>query len=141
MTTYIQMPHQDQFDRDEQKTIAELLRIQTRQVEESASLRQGERSSFNPRNIDELADLYMQYPDARLVAGGTDLALEVTQFHRELKTLIYVGDIKELKQIKVDNKQIELGSAASLTSCFESLSGDYPDFGELLHPLCVVTDP
>ncbi|OMH39799.1 xanthine dehydrogenase small subunit [Motiliproteus sp. MSK22-1] len=123
----------DKFDRDEQKTITDLQRIREYQINESASLNQGNKSSFNPRNIDELADLYVQYPHARLLAGGTDLALEVTQMHRELEILIYLGDIDELKQINVDSKQIELGAAASLTRCYESLCGDYPDFGELLH--------
>ncbi len=123
----------DQFDRDQQQTISKLQQLQEQQASEAAVLRADGKSSYNPRTTDELAELFMQNPGARLLAGGTDLALEVTQMHRQLDTLIYVGDIDELKQIRVDGDQIELGAAASLTSCYETLSGDYPDFGALLH--------
>src|SRR5690606_19384781 len=72
-------------------------------------------------------------PDARLLAGGTDLALEVTQFHRELPVMIYVGHIAEMKKVEVSDSHIEFGAAAALTDCYEALANEYPDFGELLH--------
>ena len=34
---------------------------------------------FNPAGLDELFDLLQRHPEARLVAGGTDLSLEVTK--------------------------------------------------------------
>ncbi|SIS70344.1 xanthine dehydrogenase small subunit [Neptunomonas antarctica] len=121
---------QDQFDRQQQQTIERLRQLQ---IDDMPQLSNGNKQVFNPRSTDELAELLSANPTARLVAGGTDLALEVTQFHRELNTLIYVGDIAALKQVEVFYDRIELGAAASLTSCYQALTDDYPDFGALLH--------
>src|SRR5690606_28361424 len=41
-------------------------------------------SYFAPTTTDELAELYLQHPDAILLAGGTDVGLWVT---KQLKTL------------------------------------------------------
>ncbi|RDE22875.1 xanthine dehydrogenase small subunit [Motiliproteus coralliicola] len=125
-----QNTRQDQFDRDHAQTVA---RLRALQIEEQPQLNDGSKQAHNPRSIAELAELLSQNPDARLVAGGTDLALEVTQFHRELETLIYVGDIAEMKQVTVHDDRIELGAAAPLTDCYKALANDFPDFGNLLH--------
>ncbi|WP_290703024.1 xanthine dehydrogenase small subunit [Amphritea sp.] len=120
----------DIFEAELNETVARLRKIQPQQ---QAELNDGSKKSFNPTDVTELSSLLEQYPDARMVAGGTDLALEVTQFHREIETLIYIGDIAELQQINVNDDQIELGAGASLTDCYQSLNSDYPDFGALLH--------
>ncbi|MBQ0785475.1 MAG: FAD binding domain-containing protein, partial [Amphritea sp.] len=120
----------DIFEAELIETVARLREIQPQQ---QAELSDGNKKSFNPTDITELSSLLEQYPNARMVAGGTDLALEVTQFHREIETLIYIGDIAELKQINVNDDQIELGAGASLTDCYQTLNSDYPDFGALLH--------
>ncbi|SEQ03499.1 xanthine dehydrogenase small subunit [Amphritea atlantica] len=120
----------DSFSTEQNATVARLREIQPTQ---QAELSDGTKRSFNPTTVAELSNLLEQYPDARLLAGGTDLALEVTQFHRAIETLIYIGDIAGLKQISVTDEQIELGASASLSNCYHALNNDYPDFGALLH--------
>ncbi|MBY4678409.1 xanthine dehydrogenase small subunit [Marinobacterium arenosum] len=120
----------DQFQRNEQATVQ---RLKALQRTDTPSLALDKRHCHNPKTTAELAELFLQYPEARLLAGGTDLALEVTQFHRELPAMIYVGDIAELKQVEVFDDRIELGAAASLSQCYDALTADYPDFGALLH--------
>ncbi len=100
---------------------------------ETAELNSGDRRCLLPLTIADLADLYAANPQARLLAGGTDLALEVTQFHRELPVMIYVGHVGEMKRIEVCADRLEIGAATPLTDCYEALAADYPDFGELLH--------
>ena len=60
------------------------------------------------------------------------MALEVTQFHRELPVMIHVGQITEMKQVQIADRHIEIGAAAPLTDCYAALATEYPDFGELL---------
>ncbi len=122
----------DSFDCQESQTIAELQAIHSPQAVDCPGLKGCGHTSFNPRTVDELANLYRLYPEARLLAGGTDLALQVTQQHQSLETLIYIGDIEELQQVRVDPQHIELGAAATLSRCYQTLAGDYPDFGALL---------
>ncbi|MDH1731149.1 xanthine dehydrogenase small subunit [Pseudomonas chengduensis] len=120
----------DQFDAFESDTVARLKTIAPR---ETAELNSGDKRCLVPLTVADLADLYTANPEARLLAGGTDLALEVTQFHRELPVMIYVGHIEDMKRIEVTDSAIEIGAAAALSDCYEALSREYPDFGELLH--------
>lgn len=120
----------DQFDAFESDTVAKLKSIAPR---ETAELNSGDKRCLVPLTVADLADLYTANPEARLLAGGTDLALEVTQFHRELPVMIYVGHIEDMKRIEVTDEAIEIGAAATLSDCYEALSHEYPDFGELLH--------
>ncbi len=119
----------DKFDRLQEQTLQQLGELQPQQT---AELKGAGRVSFSPTTLDELAALYEQHPAARLLAGGTDLALEVTQFHRELPTLIYLGQVAELKQIHEFDDRIEFGAAAPLSDCAPYLSREYPSFGQLL---------
>jgi xanthine dehydrogenase small subunit len=123
-------PRPDQFDEEEQLTIEALRSIRPR---ETAELNSGDKRCLLPLTVADLADLYASNPEARLLAGGTDLALEVTQFHRELPVMIYVGHIEEMKRIELTDSSIEIGAAAPLSDCYGVLAEEYPDFGELLH--------
>lgn len=120
----------DQFDAREAETIAQLKAIEPR---ETAELNSGDKRCLSPMTVADLAEIYSANPDARLLAGGTDLALEVTQFHRELPVMIYVGHIAEMKKVEVTDSHIEIGAATALTDCYAALAAEYPDFGELLH--------
>ena len=120
----------DQFDSRQAETIARLKAIAPTQTGE---LNSGDKRCLVPLTVADLADLYDAYPQARLLAGGTDLALEVTQFHRELPVMIYVGHIEAMKRVDVTAESIEIGAATPLSDCYAALAQDYPDFGELLH--------
>ena len=123
-------PQPDQFDAREAATIAQLKAIAP---VATAELADADKRCLVPLTVADLADLYSQQPDARLLAGGTDLALEVTQFHRPLAVMIYVGNVAELKRIERLEDRLEIGAATSLTDCYGALADEYPDFGALLH--------
>ncbi|SGZ09609.1 Putative xanthine dehydrogenase, XdhA subunit [Moritella viscosa] len=120
----------DAFERLESETVAKLNTIDRSGTQELTGNGQ---SSYLPDNVADLAALLVKYPDARIVAGGTDLALEVTQFHRPINTLISVGNVAEMKDISVTDTHIEIGAARSLTDSYSTLALYFPDFGELLH--------
>lgn len=74
-----------------------------------------------PMNLSELADMRIQYPDARILAGGTDLALEVTQQLKDIGSIIYVKQVPELLQVSIDKTHIRFGAAVSLNRCMENM--------------------
>ena len=119
----------DQFDAREQATLAALSAIAPQQTGE---LNSGDKRCLLPLTLSDLADLYEACPQARLLAGGTDLALEVTQLHRPLPVMIYVGHVAEMKRIEFIEDRIEIGAAVTLTDAYCVLNAQYPDFGELL---------
>lgn len=110
-------PQPDQFDADARLTLDKLRAIS---------------ATGEPVSIDELAERYLAQPDARLVAGGTDLALEVTQRYQRLPELISLSHIPELKVITLTGQAIHIGAAASLSDCMSVLHDEFPEFGELL---------
>ena len=120
----------DQFDAAEAQTVAQLKAISP---QDTAELNSGDKRCLLPLTVADLADIYAANPEARLLAGGTDLALEVTQFHRELPVMIYVGHIEAMKRVDVTEDSIEIGAATALSDCYAALAQDYPDLGELLH--------
>lgn len=119
----------DQFDAQHGATLAKLKAIRPVGASE---LNNGDNRCLLPHTLDELARAYAAHPKARLLAGGTDLALEVTQLHRSLPVVIALGQIAELKRIERFADRLEVGSAVTLADVYHTLNAEYPDFGELL---------
>jgi len=88
---------------------------------------------FRPRDINELCELRAQYPDARVVAGGTDIALDLTQRLERFDKVICIQQMTDLNYLTKDQDQFYIGSGctiAKLVSCLQPL-GD--DLANLLH--------
>jgi len=105
--------------------------LQELQREEGLQFSAAGRLFFAPTTTDELAVLLANYPDATLLAGGTDVGLWVTKQHRELETIIYTGRVAELRQLDVSASHIEIGAAVSLTDAMDVIIAHYPDLDEL----------
>ena len=91
----------------------------------------GERRYFAPRSLDDLAELVETYPDARILAGGTDVGLWVTKFHWDIDTIIYIGEVAELGHIDVVDDHLEVGAGVTLTDAHAAIGERFPDMGEL----------
>ncbi len=79
-----------------------------------------------PANAAELGRYRIQYPEARLLAGGTDMALEVTQQLNDIDKIIYLKHVPELVKIKTNESNVEFGAAVSLTRCMQALKKMLP---------------
>ncbi|NQV85479.1 MAG: xanthine dehydrogenase small subunit [Woeseiaceae bacterium] len=86
---------------------------------------------FAPLDANELAALLTQYPEATLLAGGTDVGLWVTKRHRELETVIYTGRVSDLAKVGVTDTHIEIGGAATLTDAVPVIVKQYPGLDEM----------
>lgn len=91
----------------------------------------GTQSYFAPTTVDELAALYLQYPDAVLLAGGTDVGLWVTKQLRNLETVIYLGDVTELATMAHDEDGLRIGANVLLNDGYEAIVQEYPEATEL----------
>jgi xanthine dehydrogenase small subunit len=83
-----------------------------------------------PVDADGLARACKAHPDARLVAGATDVGLWITKQHRDLGTMISTLAAGDLARVRHDDERFEIGAAASLADAFEALDGDYPELHE-----------
>lgn len=92
----------------------------------------GDRRWFIPRTADALADLLAAHPDARMVAGATDVGLWVTKGLRVLDTLIFVGDIAELQTLAKTDEGLTIGAGVRYAQAHAACARLHPDLGELI---------
>jgi xanthine dehydrogenase small subunit len=85
---------------------------------------------FAPTNIGELAALREAHPDARLIAGATDVGLWITKQHSALGTMIYTGNVRELLVSRRTSSHLEIGAAVALTDAFTLLNQEFPMLAE-----------
>jgi xanthine dehydrogenase small subunit len=90
------------------------------------------RRYFAPHSLSELAQLRLDHPDARIISGLTDVGLWVTKQHRDLGTVIYLGNVDELKHLDVTDTHITIGAGVTLADAHDVLGHHFPDFGELI---------
>jgi xanthine dehydrogenase small subunit len=84
-----------------------------------------------PRTLQQLAQLRHDKPDARLLAGSTDIGLWVTKQFRELGELIYLGRVAELQAIHEDAEGLHIGAGASLDAAWGALAARWPSLTEI----------
>ncbi len=89
------------------------------------------RQFYAPRSLDDLAALVLQFPQAVLLAGGTDVGLWVTKQHRQLETIIYTGQVSALKRIARSASYIEIGAAVTVTDAMPVITDEYPELQEV----------
>jgi xanthine dehydrogenase small subunit len=87
---------------------------------------------FAPRSLAELAELLRSYPDAAILAGGTDLGLWITKQHRRFPCIVFLGEIADLRRIARGPEHLEIGAGASWSACADALGQLHPSLSELL---------
>ena len=90
------------------------------------------RRFFIPVSLEQLDALCSAHPDAVLVAGATDVGLWVTKAHRKLETVIYVNNIRQLKEIRQSETSLWIGAGATYEDAISTLAKHWPDLGELV---------
>ncbi len=114
----------DQYHVGEAAVIAQLTRLQQTKATDPNFL--------IPESLDELLAIQNSHPDARLLAGGTDLALEVTQLHQPINQLIQLTSIAELNEVSHDGDQLTIGAAVSLGTILAILAPLLPGATQML---------
>ena len=124
---------EDQFTKTETVNAAKLNQI--KRAETEVILNAQGRTFYSPSTVSELSSLLLEHPDARLVAGGTDLSLEFTQFLRNIDVLIYTGRVEGLDTVEENATSIDVGAAATYTQAKKLLVQYFPDLEELIERL------
>jgi len=74
---------------------------------------------FRPQSLAELFEVMTRNPGARLLAGGTEIGVDVAKAFKEFPTLIHLAGIAELQGISGDARGVEIGGGVSLTDVME----------------------
>jgi xanthine dehydrogenase small subunit len=91
----------------------------------------GNQTFHAPRTIDELAAARGAHPQAVLLAGSTDVGLWITKQMRELRDIIYLGHVAELKAVREAEGMLEIGAGVTLDDAYAAVCRHYPELGEL----------
>ncbi|MGI2028044.1 xanthine dehydrogenase small subunit [Endozoicomonas acroporae] len=118
----------DKFFRNRAETLSKL---QT--IEQQGSV--SGNGAFIPASEDELARYLVENPDARILAGGTDLGLDVTQQLKKINKLVSVKSIPSLQTIHEEGNELVIGSAVTYRSLKPILSKYFPEFAQMLDRL------
>lgn len=119
-------PQEDQFTEKQSHTLSALREL---------NKNNGTDGLYLPDSREKMAELLAAHPDARLVAGSTDLALEVTQQCKEIPHLISTRYMPELNDIKEQDHQLVIGAAVTYSQLESTLLAHFPALKELLNRL------
>ncbi|MBN9515513.1 MAG: xanthine dehydrogenase small subunit [Alphaproteobacteria bacterium] len=81
---------------------------------------------FAPRSLDELLALRSAHPDARLLAGGTDLGLDASRARKPPSAIIHLAHVPDLRGISATPDQITIGAAVTYTEAAPTLIEAFP---------------
>ncbi len=87
---------------------------------------------YRPTRLEEAFTLMNEYPNATLIAGGTDLGLEISYHRQQFPVLISLEAVVELKTLENTAEFVEIGAAVPLSHFEERLRGVFPSLDEML---------
>ncbi len=105
-----------------------------RVLDDNADLFIGDATAFfaAPASEQSLAQVYLQHPDATIVAGSTDVGLWITKKLTPLQKIIHLGRVAGLSEIKETAAGYEIGAIVSLARAVPVLGAIDPDIAEVL---------
>jgi xanthine dehydrogenase small subunit len=86
----------------------------------------------SPSTVDEVAQYLTDYPQATLLAGSTEIGLQVNKQFARPAQICYLGNVAELLAVKETSTAWLMGAAVPLEQAMHLVSQAYPDFAEVL---------
>ena len=83
-----------------------------------------------PFDVDDLANILLQYPKATIVAGATDVGLWVNKQMRDLPLLLFIGHLEELQNIDESETELSFGAGVSYSSATLTIYKRLPQLKE-----------
>ena len=87
---------------------------------------------FRPTTADALADWYLANSAGVLIAGATDVGLWVTKELRELVSVVFLSDVRELQGVERIGDSLRIGAGVTITELMAAVKPWHPSFAELL---------
>jgi len=120
----------DAFDSTEKDTAKALIDMQSFQPSRMGFNQAKEFEDVEihlPTSLKSALQLWKNNPQADIIAGGTDKALDITQSLKRWDGLIHLSEIPELKTIEHKPEALTIGAGVSIACLLDTLTLDYPD--------------
>ena len=86
----------------------------------------------HPSSSDALAEWYLKYPEATLIAGATDVGLWVTKQFRDLGRVAFLNQCSDLSQVTETDSEIRIGAMATLSQIQPIIAPHFPSFAAMI---------
>ncbi|WPT13508.1 Xanthine dehydrogenase 1 [Picochlorum sp. SENEW3] len=73
-------------------------------------------SWYRPNSLESLLKLKREIPDGKIVAGNTEVGIEMKFKHAGYRDLIHIGGVRELLRVDIGDDRVVFGSSVSLTT-------------------------
>ncbi len=83
-----------------------------------------------PVDVDDLAGVLNDRPDATIVAGSTDVGLWVTKHMTDISPAVFIGHLEELKQISVKSYGVTIGAGVTYSQCEQTIAREFPHLAD-----------
>jgi xanthine dehydrogenase molybdopterin binding subunit/xanthine dehydrogenase small subunit len=87
---------------------------------------------FRPGSLAELLQLIRAEPDARLIAGATELGLDITKRFTKFRSLISIEAVTELRNVECTDSEWRIGAGTTLTMVEDLLGKEFPIVADML---------
>ncbi|MGC4938763.1 xanthine dehydrogenase small subunit [Kribbella sp. DT2] len=84
-----------------------------------------------PERLHDVLELLAESPEAKIVAGSTDAGVEVNLRGLRSPLVVAVDRLAELREFEIDDRQVRIGAALTLTEIERMLAGRVPLLGQL----------
>ncbi|NEQ45290.1 MAG: xanthine dehydrogenase small subunit [Leptolyngbya sp. SIOISBB] len=88
---------------------------------------------YRPTQLADVLTLLREHPDATLVAGSTDLGLEMSWYRQHYPVMIALEAVEELRQLQQTDDAVTIGAAVPLSHIEDQLRGIFPSLDEMLY--------
>jgi xanthine dehydrogenase molybdopterin binding subunit/xanthine dehydrogenase small subunit len=88
---------------------------------------------LRPCSLKDLFAALAAHPQARLIAGATELGLDISKRFQKFPTLISVEAIPELTELRETKTEWHIGAGVTLTRIKDLLGYEYPELDEMLY--------
>ncbi len=75
---------------------------------------------FQPSTIEEVKMIISKNPNTKLLAGGTDLVLDIRRSKENIDYIVNLENVTELKNISENEREVVMGSMVTFTNLLES---------------------
>ncbi len=83
-----------------------------------------------PADLDDLAQVLAEEPQATIVAGCTDVGLWVTKFMRPISPVVFITHLEELKTIDLGDDALTLGAGVTYSEAEDSIRQAFAHLGD-----------
>lgn len=87
---------------------------------------------FCPTSSDDLAQWYIDHPEATLVAGGTDVGLWVTKHFHASEQVAFLAHAQDLRGISDDGDNWRIGATTPVATWMDHIEHYYPSLHGML---------